>query len=127
MAKQPGKEVIRDKGGRFMPGKSGNPAGRPVGAKNRVVKAKQELEALLREDVLNVEDIKEVWMALVREAKDGNVAAAKVVLDKTISQATTTEDVVNQGGGFTIKVKNLTIAGAEGEEPEALDGEYEEL
>jgi len=120
------KEVIRENNGRFVKGKSGNPKGRPLGAKNRITKAKQELEALLREDIVRPKDIRDVWNALLDEAKAGNVSAAKIILDKTISQATGSDDEVKEGGGFTIKVKNLTIAGAEPEEA-PLEGEYEEV
>ena len=117
------KEVIRDKKGRFVPGATGNPKGRPLGAKNRIVQAKQDLETLLREDVLNVDDIREVWQAMVREAKDGNVSAGKLILDKTISQATTSEDVSQEGGGITIHIKNLTF---DTDEEKVIEGEYEE-
>ena len=123
MAK-PKKEVIRDKSGRFVPGKSGNPKGRPLGAKNRIVQAKQDLEVLLREDILKVDDIREVWQAMIQEAKDGNVSAGKLILDKTISQATTSEDVSQDSGGITIKVKNLTFD-LDAEKP--IEGEYEEI
>lgn len=119
------KEVIRDKDGRFVPGKSGNPKGRPLGAKNRIVKAKQDLEVLLREDILKVEDIRSVWNAMVDEAKAGNVTAGKVILDKVVSQATSAEDISEASGGFTVVVKNLTVT-AESEEAPPLEGEYEE-
>lgn len=122
---EPKKEVIRDKSGRFVPGKSGNPKGRPLGAKNRIVKAKQDLEVLLREDILKVEEIKRVWEAMVREAQDGNVSAGKLVLDKVISQATTAEDATQDGNSITIKVKNLTFDASP--EEGAIEGDYEEI
>ena len=95
--------------GKFAPGVLGNPKGRPMGAKNRITQAKQDLEVLLRENVLNVDDIKEVWQAMVTEAKAGNVSAGKIVLDKVISQATTSEDISTEGSALTIKIKNLTF------------------
>jgi hypothetical protein len=114
------KEVIRDESGRFVPGKSGNPKGRPLGAKNRIVKAKQDLEVLLREDILKPDDIREVWEAMVQEAKDGNVSAGKLILDKVVSQANSSEDVEKAGGGFTVVVKNLSLQGSEAE---VIEGE----
>ena len=33
----------RDSNGYFLPGQSGNPAGRPIGSKNKVTKARHEL------------------------------------------------------------------------------------
>ena len=119
------KEVIRDKDGRFVPGKSGNSKGRPLGTKNRIVKAKQDLEVLLREDILKVDDIRDVWNAMVQEAKDGNVSAGKMILDKVVSQATSAEDISEASGGFTVVVKNLTV-NHDAPEVEIIDGEYEE-
>ncbi len=59
--------------GRFLPGQSGNPAGRPVGSRNKA-------QALVA-NRLNSE-----WEAvadsLVREARRGNATAAKAVLDR---------------------------------------------
>lgn len=115
------KEVIRDKGGKFLPGKSGNPKGRPLGAKNRIVKAKQELEVLLREDIVNAEQIRSIWLSMVAEAQNGNVSAAKLILDKVMSNAKVDEDVSEGRDGITIKIENVTLPGRE---KEVLEGDY---
>ena len=119
--KAPQKEVIRDEQGRFPKGVSGNPKGRPLGAKNRIVKAKQELEVLLREDIVNAEQIRTIWLSMVAEAQNGNVSAAKLILDKVMSNAKVDEDVNDGQGGITIKIENVTLPGSE---KEALEGEY---
>jgi hypothetical protein len=69
-------QVVRDSGGRFARGHSGNPAGRPVGCRDRVTRAVQELldgdaGALTR---------KAVEMAL-----DGHMSALKLCLDRILA------------------------------------------
>lgn len=107
------KEVVRDKGGKFVKGTTGNPKGRPLGAKNRIVRAKQELEVLLREDIVNAEQIRGIWLSMVAEAQNGNVSAAKLVLDKVMSNSKVDEDVSQEGSQITIKIDNLTLPGAD--------------
>ena len=58
---------------RFKPGESGNPNGRPPGT---------GLSARLRESIRD--DLPEVLEAIVRAAKDGDMAAARILLDRII-------------------------------------------
>ena len=58
---------------RFKPGQSGNPHGRPPGT---------GLSARLRESIRD--DLPEVLEAIVRAAKDGDMAAARILLDRII-------------------------------------------
>ena len=118
-----GQEVIRDKQGRFPKGQSGNPRGRPLGAKNRIVKAKQELEVLLREEIVNADQIRNVWLSMLAEAQNGNVSAAKLILDKVMSNARVDEEVSAEGSGITIKIENVTLPG-HGIEEKPIEGDY---
>lgn len=59
---------------KYRRGQSGNPAGRPVGSKNKVTK--------LREAI--ADDLPEIIACLVNEAKAGNVAAAGLLLDRCL-------------------------------------------
>jgi hypothetical protein len=63
----------RGPGQPFPPGQSGNPNGRPAGARNRVSALAQRLMDADAEGVI---------LALIRAAKGGDVAAIKVVLDR---------------------------------------------
>jgi len=119
------KEVVRDKGGRFVKGATGNPKGRPLGAKNRIVKAKQELELLLREEIVNADQIRGIWLSMVAEAQNGNVTAAKLILDKVMSNSKVDEDVGQDGNQITIKIDNLTLPGHDEKvvEGEVIDNE----
>ena len=57
---------------RFQPGQSGNPAGRPKGVPSKVV----EYRALLNPEV------PEILKVVVGKAKDGDLSAAKLILDR---------------------------------------------
>lgn len=104
----------------WKPGQSGNPSGRPRGTKNHITKLKQELEAAVREN-LNPSAIKEVLERMVELALAGNVGAAKLILDKVLSNAKDTEDAPESGGKFVFEVKNLTIKGSDEAERPIID------
>lgn len=97
--------------GRFLPGVSGNPAGRPAGSKN----IQRQLEDAVRSYIAHptrVERIKKVLDRLLQKAEDGNVAAAKLLLDKIIQNAKEDTDP-GAGGGTTyvFRIENATFAG----------------
>jgi len=59
--------------GRFKPGRSGNPAGKPPGARNR---------ALAMLDKLGADSAADVVQGVIDAAKGGDMAAARAVLDR---------------------------------------------
>jgi hypothetical protein len=61
--------------GRFHKGKSGNPKGRPTGTKNKIT--------LMAELLLKAE-VKEICFKVAEEAKQGNMQAIKIVLDRLL-------------------------------------------
>lgn len=60
-------------GGRFPPGVSGNPAGRPRGARHK---------ATLLAEKLMAEDVEDVVKAVLSAARGGDIQAAKIILDR---------------------------------------------
>ena len=89
----------------FKKGESGNPAGRPVGTKNRSTIAKKwletpeqfknpitgEIEELTQEDIGT--------LALVKKARQGDVRAYESLMDSAYGKAVQTNDVnVNRDG-----------------------------
>jgi hypothetical protein len=58
-------------GGRFKPGKSGNPAGKPKGARHKAVQAL---------DILGRNASEEIVLAVIEQAKSGDMRAAELVL-----------------------------------------------
>ena len=63
----------RIQGGRFVPGVSGNPAGKPPGARARATRLAEKLMA---------DDIEGVVKAVVTAAQGGDMQACKIVLDR---------------------------------------------
>jgi len=101
------KEVIRSPGGKWQKGVSGNPKGRPKGAKNRITELKQEMELVLREGI-NPDVLKGIIASMAAEAMGGNVQAAKLLLDRFMSNASTQEDDSEATPQITIQIQNLT-------------------
>jgi len=62
-----------NQGGRFQPGQSGNPAGKPRGARHKTT--------LLAEKLMQ-DDAEAVVKAVVDAAKGGDMTAARIVLDR---------------------------------------------
>ncbi|PPD25004.1 MAG: hypothetical protein CTY30_00865 [Methylocystis sp.] len=61
--------------GRFKPGQSGNPSGRPRGARHRTTLI---CEKLMRDDAKNIVD------AVLAAARNGDMSAARIVLDRIV-------------------------------------------
>jgi hypothetical protein len=104
------KEVIRSSSGQFVKGVSGNPKGRPKGAKNRITELKEAAELALREAV-DPETIKRIFQSMAAEALDG-VTNAKVEQERG-----------EENPEIVIKIKNLSNAPVEIEEAEIIEHE----
>ena len=63
----------RKQGGRFRPGQSGNPAGKPKGARHKTT--------LLAEKLMQ-DDAEAIVKAVLDSAKSGGMTAARIVLDR---------------------------------------------
>ena len=122
------KEVTtRGDDGRFLPGVSGNPNGRPKGKKNQITDLKQDLEIALRKHV-DPEQIKNIINKMVEVAANGNVGAAKLILDKVLSNARETDDVQDAAGGWTFVIKNVTVQHeAKPDHDDVVDGEFTDV
>src|SRR5580692_8571250 len=66
-------ENSRDNSGRFVPGRSANPAGKKRGTKNRTT--------VIAEKLLAGVDVASILEKLERQAKKGDTAAARLILD----------------------------------------------
>jgi hypothetical protein len=100
-------EIVRH-GGMWLPGQSGNPAGRPKGAKGHLAQLKRELEIAVR-DNLNPKVVRAILERMAEQAMAGDVKAAKLILDKVLTNATDAEEAAEGGGTFVFQVKNLTL------------------
>lgn len=61
--------------GQFKPGQSGNPAGRPAGSRSHAT--------ILAEKLMS-EDIEDVVNAVVKAAKDGDMTACRLILERLV-------------------------------------------
>jgi hypothetical protein len=105
-------EVVRNEKGQFPAGTSGNPLGRPKSRKNKITEMKQDLEIALRENV-TVDQVQSIITKMVEAANEGNVGAAKLILDKVLSNARVEEDAQSADGGITIRIENATFGSGE--------------
>lgn len=102
--------------GRWKPGQSGNPKGRP---KQSLVALQRDLEGAIR-DHLTADKVKTLIEAVYQAAVGGkhgdkyfppNVKAAKLLLDKLIPNATDTEPVDKDSGRTVVfRIENATFA-----------------
>lgn len=111
------KEVTKTNSGLWQPGQSGNPAGRPKGRKSQITQLKQELEIAVR-DNLDPKAIRGILQAMADKAMEGNVGAAKLILDKVLSNAREAEEETTSSGKFVFEVANLTLKHPESPEDE---------
>lgn len=118
-------EVRNDKG-QFVEGVSGNPKGRPKGRKNQLTELKQDLEIAVRSKMSGAK-VQNIVNKMCELAEEGNVGAAKLILDKVITNARDTDDVGGQDGGWTFVIKNVTVQREENNSPDAVEGEFTEV
>ena len=118
-------EVLRGKNGQFLKGRSGNPAGRPKGSKNRIAEMKVELEEAIRQN-LEAGQIHAVVQSMVAEALNGNVSAGKLILDKVMSNAKAVDESGEEQPEIVIKIENLTPQHLQDVEGEIIDQEEED-
>lgn len=87
--------VVRDSKGRFVPGQSGNPAGKAKGLKNYITHERLMLEAALRDYVADPEQAQKLLQGIDRvlsiavEGEDDKQAltAMKLLLDRVMPAA----------------------------------------
>lgn len=101
--------ATRNDNGQFPKGVSGNPHGRPKSRRNELIVLKQNLEIAVR-DSLSVDRVKRIVNRVAQMAEDGNMAAAKLLLDKIISNASDAEDVPDNGRTVVFRIENATFA-----------------
>lgn len=116
----------RNPDGTFLKGISGNPSGRPPSKRNQITTLKQDLEIAIRKNV-QPHQIQAIVAKMIDLAiNEGSVGAAKLILDKTVSNAKDDEEVKHDGGGVRVIIENVTV-GRKLETIEADEAEYSEV
>lgn len=98
----------RTENGQFPVGISGNPKGRPKGAKNEIATLKQEIELAVRQHA-DVRKIKKVVEKVFNKAANGNIAAAKLVFDYFLSRISDMDDSGKEQPSIRVIVENATF------------------
>jgi len=100
-------DKTRDHHGHWLPGASGNPAGRPAGS-GHVARLRAEL----------AQELPGILESLIRQAKGGDVAAIRVVLDRVIPPLKAVDAPLSlelPEGGFTTQGRAIVASAASGE------------
>jgi hypothetical protein len=80
-----GEIIERTEEGKFLPGVSGNPNGRPKGSRNKITLMKLMAEEAVREG--NAEKMLEVCKKVIEQAIDGNIDSQKLVWAAVMSKS----------------------------------------
>lgn len=78
-------EIIERENGKFIPGVSGNPNGRPKGSRNRITLMKLMAEEAVREG--NAEKMLAVCRTVIEQAIDGDKDSQKLVWSAVMSKS----------------------------------------
>lgn len=104
-----------------------NLTGRPKGVKNKTTLFKEAMKEGF-ENLLEKE-AKKVFEAVVSEAKNGNMVAAKMILDRVVPVAKSID--ISAGdtakGGIVINIESLTASIGKADEGEVIDIEEAEF
>jgi hypothetical protein len=88
---------------KFKPGESGNPNGRPKGARNRSTLVREWLEVKQKEKnplTGQVEELEQqdlITLALIKKAKKGDVQAYKELMDSAHGKIEQKTDITSKG------------------------------
>lgn len=91
----------------WKPGQSGNPAGRPQGAKNRITQQKLGIEESLRGQLNQY--MPEILGAAIEAALNGDRMMQKLLIELCISKAQTSEDETQGKDKVRVTIRNLTL------------------
>ncbi len=107
---------------RWQPGQSGNPLGRPKGAKGKLTLLREAVHEQMEEIVL--ENLAEVVQTTVALAKAGDPTCLKIIWDRTMPAKRAIEEDKGKEDKLNI---SITIKGMETKIEETIDAEYEEV
>jgi hypothetical protein len=130
MAKKASKALVRDDKGRFIPGQSGNPAGRKKGLQNYITHERLMFEAALRDYVAEPERAEKLMKGIDRVlsiAEFGEekhvVPAMKLMLDRVMPAMPPKEQEEAEKRDTRLQIVIQTNPNAK-TPVEVVDGEY---
>lgn len=108
----------RDAQGKFLPGESGNPAGRPEGIRNQITIRKLLLENTITEELEGA--IVDMIHVAIRMAKDGDKQMLKLLVGDIMSAVRNSTDKGPSDSKIHITITNMT--GNKDQEPTEVSG-----
>lgn len=96
---------IRDEQGRFIPGVSGNPDGRPPLTEEEKVVKKAQKELILEYKEKLAEALPLISPVLIAKAMEGDMQAIKEVNDRVMGKAEAKTDITSGGEKIPVLVK----------------------
>jgi hypothetical protein len=119
--------VGRDIEGKFLPGMSGNPNGRPPTVRENIARLKQTIEEAVRAKI-PAERVVKVIENLIKQAEKGNTKAATAILPYFLSKPDANDETGTERPTIVIKVENATFkATKEKDTHTAIEAEFTEV
>lgn len=127
---------VRDAAGRFVPGLSGNPKGRPKGLRNYKKQLQLGLETAVREHLASGDNADKIELAIdnLLEIATGNndqqaLTAIKILMDNLVTKPKDTEDAGTGNAKIQIVIENNTDMTAQdnGSPVRVIDADFEEI
>jgi len=101
------KSLDKKKGTQFQPGQSGNPAGRPKGAKGKTTLLREVMQT--KSDRLLSRAVPAILRVVIQQALKGCVHSQKIILDRAVPVQKATEGEGHTGlSTVHITIQNLT-------------------
>lgn len=120
----PGQQITRDNLGKFVKGVSGNPKGKPKGAKSRTTLLRLAIEEMLLRETSG--SMPEIVAKALEMAKDGDRAVIKLLLGDVLKAARVQDRPEDDEDKTktTIKVTINNYAGPKAAPKPALDADF---
>lgn len=97
--------IQRNERGQFLPGQSGNPAGKPVGLRHNTTLTKEFIENKLTHELES--EAVEILEVAIQKAKSGDNAMIKFLLGDILAEVR--KEAQSQGhGAISINIHNMT-------------------
>jgi hypothetical protein len=101
------KQMEKRKNTQFTKGTSGNPLGRPKGAKNKSTLLREAMQQ--KADRLLSKEVPKVLAVVIAAAKAGDMSAAKMILDRAVPVKKADDGAEDSGKQLvSITIQNLT-------------------
>lgn len=106
---------------RFKKGQSGNLRGRPKGGKNRATLLQEAVRQ--NSEALIIRHLPKIVEEVCKQAREGNMIAAKMILDRAIPVKRAVEVTGKDGGDFGVKIIIENLVTYETKEQDVEDAE----